>query len=244
LATITPDLPRAFLVESFNKIFISRIQFVEPFRRGISVFEEKDDLIPFEEAKLYGHNATHALAGYIGKLKDIQHVAELKEIPGMVPFLQAAFIQESGRALIRKYGLIDQLFTPGGYNQYAVDLLDRMINPFLMDTIERVTRDTRRKLGWNDRLIGTMRLALDQGVTPHRYALGSAAALASLDPLILNCETSITPTLNSIWPDSTFASDEKDIVIALIKDAMHKLNDWRNLGYPNIETFFRNNLHI
>jgi mannitol-1-phosphate 5-dehydrogenase len=243
LATITPDLPRAFLVESFNKIFISRIQFFEPFRRGIAVFEEKDDLIPFAEAKLYGHNATHALAGYIAKLKGIQHVADVREIPGMVPFLRAAFIHESGQSLIRKYGLIDQLFTPGGYSQYAVGLLERMMNPFLMDTVERVTRDTRRKLGWNDRLIGTMRLALTQGVKTDRYATGAAAALASLDPSIIDCGTPIEPNLQSIWLESTFARDEKDIVIALIKDALQKLKDWRDLGYPNIETFFMINQH-
>ena len=243
LATITPGLPRAFLVESFNKIFISRIQFVEPFHRGIAVFEEKDDLIPFEEAKLYGHNATHALAGYIGKLKGIQHIADLRDIPGMVPFLRAAFIQESGRGLIRKYGYIDQLFTSDGYSQYAGGLLERMMNPFLMDTIERVTRDTQRKLGWNDRLIGTIRLALAHGIKPHRYAFGAAAALASLDPSTLDGGIPIKHTLNLIWPDPTFARDEKDVVIALIKDAVQKLKDWRDLGYPNIETFFRNNLH-
>jgi len=243
LATITPDLPRAFLIESFNKIFISKIQFFETFHRSIAVFEEKDDLIPFEEAKLYGHNATHALAGYIGKLKGIQHVSDLREIPGMVPFLRNAFIQESGQSLIRKYGPIDPLFTPGGYSQYAVGLLERMMNPFLMDTIERVTRDTRRKLGWNDRLIGTMRLALAQGVKSHRYAFGVAAALASLDPSILNGSTPIKPTLNSIWPEPEFARNEKDIVIALIMDAVQKLKDWRGLGYPNIETFIKNNQH-
>ena len=118
-----------------------------------------------------------------------------------------------------------------------------MMNPFLMDTIERVTRDTRRKLGWNDRLIGTIRLALTQGVKPHRYAFGAAAALASLNPSILDGKTPIKPTLNSIWLDSIFPKDEKDIVIALIKDAMHKLKDWRDLGYPNIGTIFRNNQH-
>ena len=238
LETITPGLPRAFLVESFRKIFISRIQFVESFHRGIAVFEEKDDLIPFEEAKLYGHNATHALAGYIGKLKGIQHVADLRGTPGMVPFLRAAFIQESGRSLIRKYGPIDQLFTPDGYSQYAVGLLERMTNPYLMDTIERVTRDTQRKLGWNDRLIGTMRLALTQGVKPHRYAIGAASALASLDPSILDGGTPIKSTLYSIWPEPTIARDEKDIVIALIIDAVQKLKDWRDLGYPNIEKYF------
>ena len=71
LATVTPRLPRAFLVEAFNRILISRINFGETvpdgaFRRGITIFEEKDNLLPFEEAKLYGHNATHALAAYVG----------------------------------------------------------------------------------------------------------------------------------------------------------------------------------
>lgn len=241
LAIVTPGLPRAFLVESFSEIFISKIQFFKPFHRGIAVFKEKGDLIPFEEAKLYGHNATHALAGYIGKLKGVQYVADLREIPGMVPFLKAAFIQESGQGLIRKYGLIDQLFTPQGYSQYATGLLDRMMNPFLKDTIERVTRDTRRKLEWDDRLIGTMRLALAQGIKPHRYAFGAAAALASLNPSILESGVPINPTLNSIWPELTIGRDEKDIMIAMIKDALQKLKDWRDLGYSNIETFFRNN---
>ena len=55
-----------------------------------------------------------------------------------------------------------------------------MTNPYLRDRIERVIRDTPRKLAWDDRLVGTMRVALDAGVTPHRFALGAAAALETL----------------------------------------------------------------
>src|SRR5262245_41940301 len=90
LLPLTEELERAFLVEAFNRILISA---VEPprgdtrgdthgdpnwdpnwdplwtgFRRGIAVFEEKPDLLPFEEAKLYGHNAVHAAAAYLGAL--------------------------------------------------------------------------------------------------------------------------------------------------------------------------------
>jgi hypothetical protein len=61
LTPITPEAGRAFLVEAFNRILISRIHFDTPgFQRGIQAFIEKDDLLPFEEAKLFGHNATHA----------------------------------------------------------------------------------------------------------------------------------------------------------------------------------------
>jgi mannitol-1-phosphate/altronate dehydrogenase len=93
-----------------------------------------------------------------------------------------AFLLESGGALLARHQGIDPLFTPDGYRAYAEDLLERMTNPWLRDQTARVIRDTPRKLGWNDRLIGTMRLALDAGITPWRFALGVAAALETLPP--------------------------------------------------------------
>ena len=207
LTTITPQDQRAFLVEAFNRILISRIQTdasVTEFRRGIEVFEEKGNLLPFEEAKLYGHNATHALAAYVGALAGARRITDLAAVPGALPFLRAAFIQESGAALIRRNAGVDSLFTEQGYAAYADDLLERMINPHLLDTIERVGRDPARKLGWNDRLVGTMRLALEQGIEPVRYAFGAAAALAVLDRSILAqaCQEQIRPVqalLDPIW---------------------------------------------
>jgi mannitol-1-phosphate/altronate dehydrogenase len=61
-----------------------------------------------------------------------------------------------------------------------------MVNPWLNDLVARVIRDPRRKLGWNDRLIGTMRLVLDAGITPRRFAEGAAAALATVGGDILD----------------------------------------------------------
>ena len=190
LSTITPKRKDAFLVEVFNRILIPEIRFEPvkgrpPFHRGIEAFVEKRDLIPFEEAKLYGHNAIHALAAYLGAVRGVRYIAELRDFPEVMSFLRAAMVEESGEALIRKYAGVDVLFTPEGYRRYADDLLIRMTNPLLRDTVERVGRDPERKLGWNDRLIGTMRMALREGVKPHRYALGAAAALAMIDPSIL-----------------------------------------------------------
>ena len=232
LATMTPGSPRSFLVESYNKIFISKVQFFEPFHRGIHIFEEKDNLIPFQEAKLYGHNAVHALAGYLGKQIGVRFISDVREIPGMVPFLYEAFIEESGQSLIRKHSGSDPLFTTQGFNLYAENLLERMTNPLLMDSVERVTRDARRKLGWNDRMIGTIRLALAQGVEPIRFAFGACAAIASLDASIFNDERSFESLLISIWPESKTAHEEKEQVIALIRDAMQKLKHWRDLEIP------------
>ena len=52
-----------------------------------------------------------------------------------------------------------------------------MTNPFLSDSVARVIRDPYRKLGWDDRLVGAMRLALEAGVKPVRLAAGVRAAL-------------------------------------------------------------------
>jgi mannitol-1-phosphate 5-dehydrogenase len=238
LATIAPDFPRAFLVESFNRILISKIDFPEPFQRGIEVLQEKSDLLPFEEAKLYGHNATHALIGYIGSLVGAQRVADLQEVPGVVSLARAAFIEESGEALIRKYHGVDPLFTPDGYREYADDLIERMMNPFLVDSIERVTRDTERKLGWNDRLIGTMRLALQQGVRPRRYALGAAAALAVLDSSILD-SASPSAVLTKLWGDVPSSAKESEAVLGMIEDASQRLKAWHTAGFPDLEAFYR-----
>jgi len=244
LATITPKDRRAFLVEAFNRILISQIRFEEteaepPFRRGICVFEEKPGLLPFEEAKLYGHNATHALAAYLGAIRGVQRIADLREMPGILPFLRAAFIEESGEALIRKHAGLDPLFTPAGYRTYADDLLARMTNPYLKDTVERVGRDPQRKLGWDDRLVGTMRVALRQGVEPHRYALGAAAALAMLDPSILETDTPATALLNPLWQGASPEQQEKEAMLALVDAGRRRLRHWRESGFPDLELFFQ-----
>ncbi len=179
LAPMTPNTPRAILVEEFNRILISRIT-LPGFARGIKVFVEKDDLLPFEEAKLYGHNAIHALIGYLADHKGLATIADAGRDAQIMRIARAAFIDESGAALIRRHaGLGDPLFTTDGYRAYAEDLLDRMVRPNLNDLVPRVIRDHVRKLGYDDRLYGTMRLALRQGIQPINLAKGAAAAVLS-----------------------------------------------------------------
>lgn len=180
LATVTAGASRAILVEEFNRILISRLT-LSGFRRGIEVFVEKDDLLPFEEAKLYGHNAIHALIGYLADRNGLTTMAEAGRHEDIMRTARAAFVDESGAALIGRHaGLGDPLFTEEGYRAYAEDLLDRMVRANLNDLVSRVIRDHVRKLGYDDRLYGTMRLALDCGIEPVNLAKGAAAAVLSL----------------------------------------------------------------
>jgi mannitol-1-phosphate 5-dehydrogenase len=239
LATVTPANSRAFLVEAFNRILISQVCFPkmlgEPrFQRGITAFVEKEDLLPFEEAKLYGHNATHALAAYLGSLRGLDRIADLRQTPELLEFIRAAFLEESGVALIRKHAGKDRLFTPAGYREYADDLLARMTNPHLQDSVERVGRDPQRKLGWDDRLVGTLRLALQQNVVPRRYAMGTAAALATLDPAFLKTDTPARDLLAPIWGNGEVETKDAQEVLRLIDDAKLRLRRWCDSGFKPI----------
>ncbi len=235
LTPMTPDNQRTLLVEAFNRILISRITFEEDaagpvFQRGLDMLIEKDDLLPFEEAKLYGHNATHALAAYLGPLVGVRRIADLRSIPEVMAFLRQAFLEESGAALIRRYGGIDPLFTPSGYAAYADDLLARMVNPWLADTVERVGRDAARKLGWDDRLIGTVRLGLAEGVEMRRYALGAAAALVALDPSVPGDPAGMASRLKALWGDSQHDRVEEQAVINQVGEALSRIRRWQSGG--------------
>jgi mannitol-1-phosphate 5-dehydrogenase len=239
LATVTRDSFRVFLVEAFNRILISQVNFPprkgEPrFERGITTFVEKEDLIPFEEAKLYGHNATHALAAYLGSLRGLGRIADLRQDPDLLGFIRAAFLNESGEALIRKHAGKDHLFTPEGYHEYALDLLERMTNPYLLDSVERVGRDPRRKLGWDDRLVGTMRVALGQNVVPRRYAVGAAAALATLEPAFLKTDMPARALLAPLWGNEAMKTKDAEDVLRLIGDAKQQLKDWCDSGFQSL----------
>jgi hypothetical protein len=180
LATITPRLARAVLVEEFNRILVSKVR-LPGCRPAIEVFLEKEELLPFEEAKLYGHNAIHALIAYLADLKGYRLMAEAGKDRWIMETARKAFIEESGAALIRRHaGVADPLFTEKGYRQHAEELLQRMVNPYLNDLVERVGRDRRRKLAIEDRLYGTMVIALQEDIEPKLLALGAAAAVLSL----------------------------------------------------------------
>ena len=225
LAPLVPGFEKCVLVEEFNRILISRIR-LPGFRRGIGVFQEKDDLLPFEEAKLYGHNAIHALLGYLARLRGYEVMSAIGSDTELLGLGRKAFLEESGAALIKKHGPTgDPLFTPDGYAAYADDLLQRMVNPFLLDRVDRIIRDPKRKLGWNDRLFGTMRVALEQGITPRIMAMGAAAAI---DHALKEDKSSASPRkyVEALW-GAEASGAARETCLSLVEEALPRLSAWR-----------------
>jgi len=240
LVTMTGEADEALLVEAFNRILISRPDGDDGAAGAACVFpsfEAKADLLPFEEAKLYGHNAAHALAAYVGGLLGVERICDLPGVGGVMAFLRDAFLAESGAALLCRHRGVDPLFTARGYRLYADDLLARMVNPLLGDTVARVGRAPERKLGWDDRLIGTIRLALAHRVRPRRFAFGAAAAAAWLDRALLADGATAAPVLSRLWSGADAA--EQAAVEAQVDQGLQRLRAWLRDRRPPLDAYFR-----
>ncbi len=211
LKTITPNFMKAFLVEEFNKILVTKVDLTD-FTPGIEVFAQKSDLLPFEEAKLFGHNAIHAMLAYLGAQKGYENMDQLRGDKELMDIARRAFINVSGAGLIHKYASLgDELFTQEGFTAYADDLLDRMTNPFLTDAVARAARDPKRKLSARDRIFGAMKLALEAGIEPVEMARG---AKDGLKYLLKNADE------NEVVQELRFAPEELD------KEKITKLLEW------------------
>jgi mannitol-1-phosphate/altronate dehydrogenase len=213
LDRITPESKTAVLVEEFNHIIISKIH-LPNYQRGIEVFQEKDDLLPFEEAKLFGHNAVHSMLGFFAALRGYTFMSEIRNDPKLYEYGVRAFMDESGAFLMDKYKKFDDpLFTRVGFTFYATDLLERMTNPYLRDEVQRICRDPLRKLDYDDRFFGTIRGALRHNV---RATILSKAVLAAICYIIKNKVDTGFP-----YPDSVGdlnAENVRSIVMALWKN--------------------------
>ena len=125
------------------------------------------------ERKLFTHNLGHAALGYIGYLKGYSYVHEPFDDPYLSKIFMGA-LQETASALVKMY---PEDLDPREHQDILDDVRVRFSNPMLMDTVQRVARDPLRKLGPNDRLIGSAKLCMAQGVVPANIATICGAAL-------------------------------------------------------------------
>jgi mannitol-1-phosphate 5-dehydrogenase len=176
LSPITDECPRAILVEAYNDVFVEQST-PAGFLRGLDQFHPKPDLLPFAMAKFLGQNATHATLGYLAEEAGLEFMSDLRKHPQLIERGLKAYIEEVGKGLCCEYGGGGEvLFSEHGFAENATLAVKRMLNPLLADPVARVTRDPVRKLGWEDRLIGAIRMAQKAGVKP--VVLLEAARLA------------------------------------------------------------------
>ncbi len=129
---------------------------------------------PFEmyiKRKLFLHNMGHALCAYLGHLNGAEYIWQAVANPAVKLIAQRAML-ESAMALSSHFD-----FSTMKLLEHIEDLLIRFTNVALGDTVARVGKDTKRKLGASDRFAGALKLCEQEGYGCAYIAAGAAAAL-------------------------------------------------------------------
>lgn len=143
--------------EEYNTLILDS----KGFKNKVPEFPEikaVENIAAWVDRKLFIHNLGHAAAAYLGfeKYPDRELIAEVLEDESL-KFQVRKVMLESAAALLKEYPAD---FTEAALIEHIDDLLFRFQNKALGDTVFRVGRDLKRKLGRDDRVLGAMGLCL------------------------------------------------------------------------------------
>ncbi|HOV21436.1 MAG TPA: mannitol-1-phosphate 5-dehydrogenase [bacterium] len=174
VAPITDEIkkinPLIVRVEPYNKLPVDKKAFKGeiPDIKGLYPVE---NLYPYEELKIFVHNLSHACLAYLGYLSGYTYIWQCMEDKKILKIFKGV-LNEVKEALIKKHK-----FDEKEIDDYIYDLQTRFKNKLLGDTVFRVGRDPLRKLGPDDRIIGSINLCLSQNIFPANICVVASACL-------------------------------------------------------------------
>jgi mannitol-1-phosphate 5-dehydrogenase len=166
--------PLQIRTEAFNTLIVDRRAFLGPIP-SVEGLEAVENFEAQADRKLFIHNMGHSLAAYVGYLcyPHRRYVWQVMEDDNIRHATERA-MNEAGSSLLSEY---PGVFSDADQHAHISDLLRRFSNRRLPDTLHRVGRDIKRKLGPGERFMGALRLCLEHRVEPRYTTLGIACAL-------------------------------------------------------------------
>ena len=156
LAELEKD-PLVVFAEPYNTLILDGKGFKSkvPDVEGLA---PKDNIKAWVDRKAFIHNLGHATAAYYGFMlhPEAVYMFEILDDPSVLKFTREVMIQ-SAEILLKTYS---SDFTFNDLELHIDDLIKRFMNRALQDTIFRVGNDLPRKLGADDRFMGSIHLAL------------------------------------------------------------------------------------
>ena len=142
----------------------------------IKYMEHLTGFAGFLERKFYTYNAANGTTSFVGALLGYKVLAEAAHDERILKILDGVY-QETGKALSMKHGisLEEQM-------DFAKTSLNKLQDYTIVDSIERNARDPQRKLGKDDRLVGSARMVLSCGIRPENLCTAIACAIYYRNP--------------------------------------------------------------
>lgn len=130
----------------------------------------------FLERKFYTYNAANGTASFVGALLGHKYLADAAHDERIVDLLDGVY-RETATALSQKHNFpLDEQWA------FTRTSLCKLQDRNIVDYVERNARDPMRKLGPDDRLVGSARLCLEYGVKPEHLAVSIACAMHYAEP--------------------------------------------------------------
>ena len=121
--------------------------------------------------KIYTFNGLNGPISYLGFANGYRILHEAANAAELQPLLKSV-MEESAHGLIHEFD-----FDADEHRRFQQLAWDKYRDVALADAIERNARDSARKLGPRERLIGPASLCIKHGRPPHGYAAAIAAAI-------------------------------------------------------------------
>ena len=130
----------------------------------------------FLERKFYTYNAANGTTSFVGALLGYKYIADAAHDERILALLDGVYT-ETATALSKKHNFpFDEQWA------FTRTSLRKLQDRNIVDYIERNARDPMRKLGKDDRLVGSARLCLEYGVKPDSLAVAIACAMHYDEP--------------------------------------------------------------
>ncbi len=162
--------PLRVYVEPYNILPVDK----DAFKGEIPEVKNLYPFSPFNlfiERKLFMHNMSHATSAYLGYQRGYEFIYQaINDVDIRLVAYKA--LTQSALAVSKENGVEIE-----GLLSHADNLIYRFTNVALGDTVERVGKDTMRKLSSNDRLIGAINLCEKHNLPCQYLCIGVASGM-------------------------------------------------------------------
>ena len=176
----TPDLlavdPLVVNAQDFWEFPFDASRLKAPMPEGMICLKPIYEFTGFLERKFYTYNAANGTTSFVGALLGYKYIADAAHDERILKLLDGVYT-ETATALSKKHNFpFDEQWA------FTRTSLRKLQDRNIVDYIERNARDPMRKLGKDDRLVGSARLCLEYGVKPDSLAVAIACAMHYEEP--------------------------------------------------------------
>ena len=231
--------PLRVYVEPYNILPVDKAAFKGEIPTYVNNLYPYSPFSLFIERKLFMHNMSHALSAYLGYLRNYEYVYQAVADYDIRYCALSALIS-SAEAVAKENGENVEMLL-----DHAKNLLYRFTNVALADTVARVGKDTKRKLGSNDRLIGALKLCEKHGIDASYICIGIAAGLMfSPTEDLSSVELSEYAKTNGVKETLSKYSEYSGAYVTLIGEIYNELKAGKSLSEIMKKIDYKGNLKI